>query len=187
MREETETQLKKLIESAKKGDAEAFGKLYDLYIDKIYGYVFYKVGHEEEAKDLTENIFLKVLEKIRYYRGGEGSFSVWLFTIARNTVINYYRDRSRAQTISLENTEEKQGKETSPEEAVLKEDSARLIHQAISQLTEEQQQVIILRFFSNLSNREIGKVIGKSEGAVKSLQHRALKSLYRIIRKAEIK
>lgn len=180
-----EENLEKLIEEAKNGDAEALGRLYDLFVDKIYGYVHYKVGNEEEAKDLTENIFLKVLEKIKYYRGGRSSFAAWLFTIARNLIINYYKERSRSQTVSLNTLSEKQSKIETPEEAALKTFSQEMVYQALSQLTEEQQQVIVLRFFSNFSNREIGEIIDKSEGAVKSLQHRALKSLYRILRKAE--
>lgn len=180
-----EENLEKLIEKAKDGKVEALGELYDIFVDKIYGYVHYKVGNEEEAKDLTENIFLKVLENIKYYRGGRSSFTAWLFTIAKNLIINYYKERSRSQTVSLNALSEKQSQTETPEEAALKTFSQEMVYQALSQLTEEQQQVIVLRFFSNLSNREIGEIVGKSEGAVKSLQHRALRTLYRLLRKAE--
>lgn len=177
--------LKDLVERAKRYDTEAFGELYDLYFDKIYNYVFYKVGDTIEAEDLTEQVFLKALESIRSFAWRGAPFSAWLFRIAGNLVVDYYRKRSRMTTVPIDSSFKdiltSAGTED-VEEVVMKKFSWEKLYLAISKLTEEQQQVVILKFLTNLSNTEIANFLKKTEGAVKSLQHRALNSLHRILK-----
>jgi RNA polymerase sigma-70 factor (ECF subfamily) len=180
--EQEKIKLRELVKRAKQNDSEALAQIYDLFVEKVYRYIFYKVGNQAEAEDLTEEVFLKVLENIERFEERGAPFSSWLFVIARNLVINYYKLRSRQAAIPLNLLKEQIADNERPDEAFFKNFSAEKLQIAIAQLTEEQQQVIILKFFSGLKNREIAGVLSKSEGAVKALQHRALASLYRILR-----
>jgi RNA polymerase sigma-70 factor (ECF subfamily) len=180
--EQEEIKLRELVKRAKQNDSEALAQIYDLFVEKVYRYIYYKVGDQTEAEDLTEEVFLKVLENIERFEERGIPFSSWLFAIARNLVINYYKLHSRRAVIPLHQLKEKISNERRPDEVFFKNFSAEELRLAIAQLTEEQQQVIILKFFSDLKNREIADVLNKSEGAVKALQHRALASLYRKLR-----
>lgn len=178
----SDEEIKELVELAKKYDTEAFGRLYDIYFDKIYGYVFYRVGDRAEAEDLTEQVFLKVLEAIKKFEWRNVSFVSWLFKIASNVVIDYYRRCSRMTTVPIEDyIEELQGTDD-PASLAIRKFSQEKLYLAISKLTDEQQEVIILKFLTNFSNAEIARTLKKSEGAVKSLQHRALSALQRVLK-----
>lgn len=172
---------KELIKKAKNRDPEAFGKIYDLYFDKIFSYIYWRVGGSPETEDLAEQVFLKALEAIDKYKWRGAPISAWLFQIARNLVADHYRTKAREpvrlerETIAVEETT------SSTEEITLEEIDRQSLREAIAKLTEEQQQVIILKFFASLSNLEVSKILGKTVGSVKSLQHRALTSLARIL------
>ena len=164
-----------LLSRAKRGDAEAFGDLYDRYLGPLYRYVYYRVGEVREAEDLTEAIFLKVWQRLPQYRKAKASFRTWLYRVAHNHLVDHYR------TLKVEEPLPEEIKLASeviqPEDAVIaKQDSQELAH-AIASLPPEFQEILSLRFISGMSHREAGKVLGKSEGAVRVLQFRAIKAL----------
>lgn len=173
---------KEIIKGVKNHDPEAFGKLYDLYFDQIYNYIYWRVGNQPDAEDLTEQVFLRALEAIDNYKWRGVPISAWLFQIARNFTIDHFRTKARTQ-VRLEKEiakAEEARSSASAEETALGEIDYQHLQKAIAELTEEQQQVIILKFFVNLSNLEVSKILEKTVGSVKSLQHRALASLARI-------
>lgn len=165
-----------LIERAKV-DKEAFGLLYERYVDKIYNYVYYRTGNIADAEDLTARIFFRALSHIGNYDDRGIPFSAWLYRIAHNLVANWHRDRSRRKIISLDDIAQWRVQEASPELATqLIEDKDALL-KAIRRLPADRQELLILKFVERLSNSEIGNVMGRSEGAIKSLYHRTLLAL----------
>jgi RNA polymerase sigma-70 factor (ECF subfamily) len=165
-----------LIERAKT-DKEAFGELYELYVDRIYNYVYYRTGNVEDAEDLTARIFFKAMQHIGNYHDRGVPFSAWLYRIAHNLVANWHRDRSRRKIISLDDIVQWQAPEKGPEFVTqLMEDKDALLA-AIRRLPADRQELLILKFVERLSNAEIGEIMGRSEGAIKSLYHRTLLSL----------
>lgn len=174
-----EKHLKDLAKKAQQDDVEAFGSIYDMCVQSIYRYVYFRVDSKHEAEDLTEDIFLKAFRAIGRYRHDESSVMAWLFTIARNTVIDHYRGNGRRMETPL--TEELEAMlvdhvaEKDLEVLHLQADLKR----AILMLTEDQHQVIVLRFIAGMSCAEVAQVLGKSEDSVKQLQHRALANLRR--------
>lgn len=166
----------KLIESAVRGDSSAFGALYDHYQAMIYRFVMVKVGSREEAEDITHQVFLSAWQKVEGYKHRGYPFSSWLYQIARNSVIDHYR--AKKNDVSLE----KLDPELSIIPAVAHFDlSEKLqmekVHGAIKELKPDHQDVIIMRFVEELSLKETAAVLKKSEGAVKLIQHRAIKEL----------
>jgi RNA polymerase sigma-70 factor (ECF subfamily) len=168
---------KKLIKDAIMGEAEAFGLLYDRYQPQIYRFIYLKVSHREEAEDLTHQVFLKSWENIAEYESSNFPFSSWLYRIARNQTIDYYRTKKSHLSLEKEG-----GLEIENDERPLAELSDDLmdlekIRKAIGYLSDDQQNVIILRFIEDLSPKETADIMGKTEGSVKLLQHRAIKKL----------
>ncbi|HUC02158.1 MAG TPA: sigma-70 family RNA polymerase sigma factor [Candidatus Paceibacterota bacterium] len=168
----------KLVEKAVGGDSSAFGALYDHYQPAIYRFVVVKVGSREEAEDITHHVFLSAWTKVRTYRHRGHPFSSWLYQIARNMVIDHYR--SRKNDVSLD----KMDPDSSVMPAVAQSDlSIKLqlekVHRAIKELKPDYQDVIILRFIEDLPLKEVSAILKKSEGAVKLVQHRAVKELKR--------
>jgi len=160
-----------------KTDKEAFGELYEVYVDRIYNYVYYRTGNVEDAEDLTARIFFKAMQHISNYHDRGVPFSAWLYRIAHNLVANWHRDRSRRKLISLDDIVQWQAPEKGPEFVTqLMEDKDALLA-AIRRLTADRQELLILKFVERLSNAEIGDIMGRSEGAIKSLYHRTLLSL----------
>ncbi|MEZ4516513.1 MAG: sigma-70 family RNA polymerase sigma factor [Chloroflexota bacterium] len=160
-----------------KTDQEAFGELYEQYVERIHRYIYYRTSNEADAEDLTARTFMKAWEHIGNYDDRGLPFSAWLYRIAHNLVANWHRDRSRRQIISLEDIGQWQNDDDGPElKAVLAEDRA-MLERAISRLPADRQELLALKFVDRLSNSEIGAVMGRSEGAVKSLYHRTLLSL----------
>ncbi len=164
-----------LVERAKK-DPEAFGALYERYVGKIYSYIYYRTGNYADAEDLTGKTFYRALRRIRYYEERGLPFSAWLYRIAHNLVANWHRDRSRRQMISLDQMYSLTAGE-GPEHAAEKSERARTLLAVIKKLPPERQQLLILKFAEHLSNAAIGEIMGRSEGAIKSLYHRTLLSL----------
>jgi RNA polymerase sigma-70 factor (ECF subfamily) len=165
-----------LVERAK-SDKEAFGLLYEKYVDKIYNYVYYRTGNEADAEDLTARVFFKAMQHIGGYEDRGYPFSAWLYRIAHNLVANWHRDHSRRQIIALDDLSYWHVTEEGPETiAMLTEDKEALLA-AIRCLPADRQELLILKFVEQLTNVEIGAIMGRSEGAIKSLYHRTLISL----------
>ncbi len=167
---------RELVEFAK-ADADAFGELYERYVQRIYNYIYYRTGNHHDAEDLTARVFHRALRHIPEYTDRGVPFTAWLYRIAHNLVANWHRDQSRRKVIPLDEFI-LSGIRTEAPESVAEdsEERARLLA-AIRRLPEERQQLLILKFVQRLSNAEIGEIMGRSEGAIKSLYHRTLLAL----------
>ena len=168
-----------LVRAAQGGDVAAFGQLYERYFEKVYSYLSFKVGNATEAEDLAEQVFLKAMESLRGYKWTGVPFQAWLFRIAHNLLVDNLRRRSKRVSEPLDEALPDRRREADPE-AHLAEKLTRqgLIH-AVERLTDLQKQVIHLKFAGGLSNAEVAQIMGRTEGAVKALQHAALQSLQR--------
>ncbi len=165
-----------LIEKARE-DPEAFGILYERYVEKIYSYIYYKVGNQEDAEDLTAKVFLRALSHIKNYENRGLPFYAWLHRIAHNLVANWHRDRSRRKVIPLGELPIPSRGDLDPLSSLEKEERLRKVMAAVRSLPPEKQEIIYLKFVERLSNQEIAVIMGKTEGAIKSLYHRALIAL----------
>ena len=170
-----------LVRRAKEYDREALSQLYRRHVGAIYRYTHLRVGREDLAEDLTADVFLKMLEGIGSFDYRGVPFAAWLFRIAHDRVVDYFRRQAGKKTVSLSEglSAPGEGPAAMTEAALARE----RLRQALGRLTEEQQQVMVLKFGEGLTNAEVGRLLGKSEGAVKSLQHRALTSLRRFLEK----
>ena len=166
-----------LVERAKV-DPEAFGMLYQQYVDRIYNYIYYRVSNHHDAEDLTARTFQQALTHIGRYVNRGVPFSAWLYRIAHNIVANWYRSRSRRRFISLDDLIMLSSREkTAPDSIAERNEERAVLLQAIRRLPEDRQQLLILKFTDRYSNREIGRIMGRTEGAIKSLYHRTLLAL----------
>ena len=158
-------------------DRRAFDVLYRRYVEGIYGYAFYLLSDHHDAEDATERTFLSALGAIDRFRDDGGTFRSWLFRIAHNTTMNALRSRRRRRTAPLESAPEPRAPGADPAGVVARAEERRRVRAAIATLPLERRQVIVLRFVDGLSAREIGRILDRSEGAVRVLQHRALREL----------
>ena len=165
-----------LVKRAKK-DPAAFGYLYERYVTKIYNYVYYRVGNHHDAEDLTSRVFHRALTHIKDYADRGVPFSAWLYRIAHNLVANWHRDHARRQNLALEDVTLVGDALEMPEWVTETNEERRRLLKAIRHLPEERQELLILKFVEQLSNAEVGHVMGRTEGAIKSLYHRTLLSL----------
>jgi RNA polymerase sigma-70 factor (ECF subfamily) len=165
-----------LVERAQRGDRAALEELYLLHFDRIYSYLHLSVGTRHDAEDLTTQTFLKMLESIGRFEWRSVPFSAWLFRIAHNLAMDHFRANKRWQP-EEEIPESVQGQESSAEEQALVSLGETSMLELIDRLSPEQRQVLTLKFVFRFSNGEAAAILGKTEGAVKSLQHRALASL----------
>ncbi len=162
---------------AGKGDNEAFSVLYQRYVRRIYNYIFYRTGSSHDAEDLTERVFFRALNHIHNYRNRGVPFSAWLYRIAHNLVANWHRDNKRRKEVPLEDYVYSIRQGDYPESSVVKGQEIEVLLRAIQKLPEERQTLLILKFVERLSNEEIARIMGRSEGAIKSLYHRTLLAL----------
>jgi RNA polymerase sigma-70 factor (ECF subfamily) len=170
--------VRKLVELAQRGDRDAMEELYLIHFDRIYSYLHVSVRNRHDAEDLTTQTFLKMLESIGKFRWRSAPFSAWLFRIAHNLAMDHFRATKRWHP--EEEVPEPEIDETNTAEAGALESIGRAsMLDLIDDLSSEQQQVLTLKFVFNFSNREAATILGKSEGAVKSLQHRALATLHK--------
>lgn len=172
-----------LVARAKRGETEAFGDLYERHVEAIHRYVFYRVGEADEAENLTQTVFLKAWEALGRYEQRALPFSVWLYRIAHNTVVDYHR--TNRKDTSLDKQYSLHSEADSPEEVADQRQQAERLARAIARLDEEDQQIIALRFVSGLSHAETAQLLGQKENYVRVLQHRALRAL-RALLKSEV-
>lgn len=171
------------VRLAQEGSAHAFALLYDRYVDQVFAYVYHRVGHRQTAEDLVGDVFLRALRRITTFRWQGVDFGAWLITIARNRVHDHFKSaRFRLESTVEEVFDTPQtASPDDPERAALAGDLARQVRAALRLLKGEQAEVLYLRFIQHLNVAETGAVMGKSDGAVKALQYRALKSLARLV------
>lgn len=168
------------LERAAHYDPVVLGQIYDTYYGRIYGYIYRRTGDARVAEDLAADVFVRMLESVKAEKGWQKSLTGWLYRIAHNLVIDHYRRQSKREGPPLD--ERVVGAVDDKKlslEALLTQQRLRM---AIQQLTEDQQQVIVLRFVEDLTNAEVAEILGKTEGAIKALQHRALITLRRVMR-----
>ncbi len=166
-----------VLERAIKGDREAFGELYECYVDRIFNYVYYRTGNVHDAEDLTERVFMRALRHIGNYHNRGLPVSAWLYRIAHNLVANWHRDNSRRKEVPLEERVLVIGQSEHPERELLILEQNDELLEVIRCLPPERQQLLILKFVDHLPNAEIGRIMGRTEGAIKSLYHRTLLSI----------
>ncbi len=171
---------RKIIKSAVAGEASAFGKLYDQYQPQIYRFILFKVGHREEAEDLTHEVFVSAWQNISKYRDFGFPFSGWLYRIARNRVIDHYRTKKTPASIDDIDPEYFAVPTATPTTLEEKLEIER-VRKALTHLKPEYQDVLIMRFIEELSLKETAAALGKTEGAVKLMQYRAMKSLQELV------
>jgi RNA polymerase sigma-70 factor (ECF subfamily) len=160
-----------------KDDPEAFGELYTRYVKKIYNYVYYRTGNHHDAEDLTSRVFFRALAHIDHYTDRGVPFSAWLYRIAHNLVANWHRDRGRQKVVPLDDTLAGSASADPPESVTESQEEEAQLLDSIRQLPDDRQQLLVLKFVERLSNAEIGAIMNRTEGAVKSLYHRTLLSL----------
>jgi RNA polymerase sigma-70 factor (ECF subfamily) len=169
-------EVRRLVARAQEGNRDALEELYLLHFDRIYSYLHMSVGNRHDAEDLTTQTFVKMLESIGRFRWRAAPFSAWLFRIAHNLAMDYFRAHRRWQP--EEDVPEPPGSaEPSAEHEAMHSIGRQSMLKLIENLSHEQQQVLTLKFVFNFSNGEVATILGKTEGAIKSLQHRALVSL----------
>jgi RNA polymerase sigma-70 factor (ECF subfamily) len=168
-----------LIERVRRGDQDAARALFERYFDRIYNYVYARVGRAEDAEDLAIDTMTRSLTRLDLFQDQGVAFSSWVYRIAHNATIDHYRRSGKALMVSLDNAPMLESAD--PSELALQQLSNEELRAALRELTDEQQQVLILRFFQDLTAAQVADVMGKSVGAVQALQHRALGSLERAL------
>jgi RNA polymerase sigma-70 factor (ECF subfamily) len=169
-----------VIERAQQGDRDAFGELYDTYVDNVYRYLLYRLREPSDAEDLTSEVFTRAFANIHRYRWQGKSVLAWLYTIARNAVTD--RRRRERPTLDLDDAFGVAAEGPTAHDRAVHGEQVDALRSAVRHLTSEQQEVLVLRFVEDLSSREVAKILGKNEGAIRALQFRALGRLRKILR-----
>lgn len=160
-----------------KDSQEAFGVLYERYVEKIYKYIYYRTGNHQDAEDLASAVFHRAMAHMETYTDRGVPFQAWLYRIAHNLVANWHRDRGRRKIIPLDEFVSSGLHFDAPDSATEEKEERQQLLEAISRLPDERQQLLYLKFVSNLSNAEVGEILDRTEGAIKSLYHRTLIAL----------
>lgn len=174
----SDPEIESLVVASQRGNSEAFGKLYDLFVNPIYRYLYYRAG-AEEAEDLAELVFLKTWENIRSYRPKNRRFSAWLFRIAHNVVVDFYRSNHFKDQLS-EDIPDLRIEADSIDRAHRRFDQ-EILGRAMKELKDHYRQILVLKYMNDLSNEEIAQIMDRSQAALRILQFRALKSLRRVL------
>lgn len=166
-------------------DPEAFGELYARHVRRIYNYIYYRTGNHHDAEDLTARVFQRALLHVGAFEDKGVPFTAWLYRIAHNLVANWHRDRSRRPVVPLDQHVAVSEIAVHPEvEAIAREEQSSML-EAVLQLPDDRQQLLILKFVERMSNAQIGEVMGRTEGAIKSLYHRTLNALREEVQERE--
>lgn len=164
-------------------DPEAFGQLYERHVHKIYNYIYYRTGNHHDAEDITARVFQRALNHVDRFEDKGVPFSAWLYRIAHNLVANWHRDRSRRPVVPLEDHIHVQSAGVHPESEAIVSEEREMLLRAVRRLPPERQELLILKFVERMPNAEIGMIMGRTEGAIKSLYHRTLIALREIVEK----
>jgi RNA polymerase sigma-70 factor (ECF subfamily) len=174
-----------LVRRAQAGDADAFGELYDRYVDLVYRFVYYRVSSAQLAEDLTSETFLRALRRITSFTWQGRDVGAWFVTIARNLVADHYKSSRQRLELTTDDVSTVGGAprmvEDGPERAVLQSMQNTVLLEAVQQLGAEQRECIVLRFLQGLSVAETAAAMGKNDGSIKALQYRAVRSLSRLL------
>jgi len=170
-----------LVQRAVGHDAEAFGRLYDMHVDRVYRHIYYRVGNEQDAEDLTQQVFFKAWQAIHRYKKTASPFAAWLMTISHNLIVDSYR--TKKDKVHLEAEVLANDPASSPERSTEASFEQQRLRRAILQLGSDEQQVVILRFIEGFEFAEIASVLKKKEGNVRVILHRALVKLRNILEK----
>lgn len=165
------------LSAAVQGDSQAFSELYERYVGRIFNYIYYRTGSAVDAEDLTARVFYRAMGHIQRFKDMGVPFSAWLYRIAHNLVANWHRDNSRRREMPLEEHTQLPVRGEHPEQSLVKTQEVEGLLRVLRRLSPERQQLIILKFVEHLPNAEIAVIMGRSEGAIKSLYHRTLLSL----------
>jgi RNA polymerase sigma-70 factor, ECF subfamily len=168
-----------IIRRAQSGDRAAFARLYDRYQPAVFTYLYYRLGDQASAEEMTSEVFVRMVEKINGYTPNGRPLLAWLYTIARNLRTDHLRQNGQTQLLPLDERLLSGGEE--PSQAVEGRLTQACLQEAVRLLTEEQRQVVVAKFIEGRSNAEVARLLDKPEGAVKSLQHRALAALRKIL------
>jgi RNA polymerase sigma-70 factor (ECF subfamily) len=174
----------RLVRQAKSGDSDAFAQLYDAYVERVYRYVYFRVTDDMTAEDLTSQVFLKAWEHLDRYQQGGSPFLAWLYTIARNQVIDHYR--THKESVPLEDAVHIAAETRTLDDEIQDAFNVDAMRDALQFLTEEQQQVLILKFIAGLPTKSIAKMMDLSEGAVRAVQMRALQTMTKHLEQKEL-
>jgi len=170
-----------LVDLAKTGDTQAFGLLYDTYVDTVYRYIYYRVGSTALADDLTSETFLRALRRISSFTWQGRDIAAWLVTIARNLVFDHFKSSRFRLEVTTGEMLEADRVQDGPEDAVLAALTNVTLLEAVKRLNPQQQECVVLRFLQGMSVAETARIMGKNEGAIKTLQYRAVRSLAQLL------
>jgi len=165
-------------------DKDAFGELYERYMPRIYNYIYYRTGNAHDAEDLTAKVFHRAIGHMKTYEEKGVPFQAWLYRIAHNLVANFHRDEGRRKIIPLDDYIAQSLRSEAPEKQLEDSEEQAALLRAIRRLPQERQDLLVMKFVDNLSNAEIGAILGRTEGAIKSLYHRTLLALREELRPA---
>ena len=175
-------EIESILDSAIRGDTEAFGQLYNVYVDRIYRHIYYRVGNIEDTRDLTQEVFIKAWKGLPTYKRTKTPFLGWLFTISHNRVIDYYR--TKKDYSYLDNEIDLETQEESPEKLAEIQCTQQQVRKTILQLPKDQQIVILMSFIEGFEYSEIAAVLNKTEGNIRVIIHRGLKKMRKILDRA---
>jgi RNA polymerase sigma-70 factor (ECF subfamily) len=173
-----------LVQRAKSGDAEAFAKLYDAYVERVSRYVYFRVSEGYDVEDLVSQVFLKAWENLERYKMGSSPFAAWLYTITRNLVIDHYR--TKKHTLPLEDVLALPADMDLPDEQVQTRFDLEALRVALQFLSADQQQALVLKYIAGLTNESIARIMNKQEGTVRGLQMRGLQTLAKYMKEKEV-
>lgn len=174
----------RLVDRARAGDAEAFAQLYDAYVERVSRYIYFRVAEDADAEDLVSQVFLKAWENLERYQPGSSPFAAWLYTIARNLVIDHYR--TRKASLPLEEALAIPADTELPDEQAQIRFELEELRNALQNLKTDQQQALLLKYIGGLSNESIARILNKQEGTVRGLQMRGLQTLAKYMKEKEV-
>lgn len=172
------------MDRAKAGDAQAFARLYDAYVERVSRYVYFRVSEESDMEDLVSQVFLKAWENLDRYRPGSSPFIAWLYTIARNLVIDHYR--AQKSTLSLDEAVDQPADIAMPDEQAQMQFDLEAMRDGLQSLSTDQRQALILKYIAGMPNDSIAKIMKKQEGTVRGLQMRGLQTLARYMKEKDL-